>query len=133
MGKEALNLCNRQSASQTLPMPPHGQQTLCLFVEGNRIAHGNHLHSLIASRKTETKSWFHKTGSHSMVGQLCCGCSHLLQSLYCTTVKNGASCLTRLSVDNRTDVRMGKHIALIGHILSLMFRLIEQMAGQHLI
>ena len=50
-------------------MPPLGKQTLCLFVESDRVAHGDHLHGLVASRETEAESWFHQSSGQGRHGR----------------------------------------------------------------
>src|SRR5581483_2494029 len=106
---------------------------LCLFIEGDGIAHGYHPYRLIACRQTPAESWFHKPRSQSMERQDRGRGLRRLQHVHGTAMKDGAPRLTRFSVDHRTDLRVCEQVAPISYVLSLALRLVQQMALQHLV
>src|SRR5579875_3473672 len=105
----------------------------CLLVEGDGIAYGYHPHRFITCGETEAKGWFRKPGGQGMVGQYRCRRCRRLQYLHGTAMKDGAPRLTRLSVDDRTDLRVCEHVAPISHAPALALRLVQQVAVQHFV
>src|SRR6266566_5227735 len=106
---------------------------LCLLIEGEGIAHGKHPHGLIACGDTPVEGWFCKSRSQGMIGQLRRRRRRRLQRLQRTAMKDGAPRFTRLSVDDRTNLRMSEHVAPSGHVSYLSLRLMQQATVQDLV
>src|SRR5579885_83201 len=128
-----LNLWRGKRGLQATRLHRLGEQMLCLFIEGDGIAHGYHPYRLIACRHAPAEGWFHKPRRQSMERQDRGRGPRRLPHVHGTAMKDGAPRPTRFSRDHLTDLRVGEHVAPSSQVLSLALRLVQQMALQHLV
>src|SRR5216110_1585058 len=136
MGVEMLDLRSRESGNHVLIMQVLVHQMPCLFVEGDGIAYGCHLHRLIARCETPVEGRFHQPRSQGMLCQFRRWRFLCLQHMQRTAVKDGPPRLTSLSVDHGTDLRMHGHVMSVDQAPSYVpfaFRLTQPTAVQCLV